>query len=89
MRYIIPQKMSNSGSIHDIASDHYDRIISGRGRYAVVLASYYGGEGYSTHLTSDAACKRASKLGRKGYSYQIIDQNGNTYTNVYGKLVKD
>ena len=61
----IPQKMSNSGSIHDIASDQFDRrIVFGKGcKYAVILASYYGGKGYTTHKTEAAAVRayRATK----------------------------
>ena len=51
--HIIPQKMSNTGSIHDIASDNFDRDIKfpAGAKYAVVLASYYGGKGYTMHKT--------------------------------------
>lgn len=79
MRYTIPQKMSGTGSIHDIASDNFDREISGRGNYAVVKASYYGGKGYTTHTTAEAAARQAQKLGKEGYSYTIIDGDGNEY----------
>jgi len=54
MKYTIPQKMSGTGSIHDLASEHWDRVIAGRGKYAVVLASFYGGKGYTTHETAAA-----------------------------------
>lgn len=81
--YTIPQKMSNTGSIHDIASDMFDRdIVFAPGcKYAVVLASYYGGKGYTTHRTAEAAI-RASRS-RKDYSHEIIDTEGNYY-HVYG-----
>ena len=41
----IAQKMSNTGSIHDLASDQFAREIKFRGtaKFAVVLAAYYGG----------------------------------------------
>jgi len=86
MRYTIPQKMSGTGSIHDIASENFDRVIAGRGKYAVVLASYYGGKGYTTHGTPEAAARQAGKISREGFSYKIIDEDGNEYTNYYGEL---
>lgn len=74
--YTIPQKMSNSGSIHDIASDMYDRdIVFAPGcKYAVVLASYYGGKGYTTHRTEGAAI--AASRRQADYSHCIIDTDG-------------
>lgn len=86
MKYIIRQKQSNTGSIHDIASDQFDRIIDGRGKYAVVLAAYYGGKGYSTHETAEATIKAAREVAKQGYSYQIIDENGNTY-GIYNEVL--
>lgn len=75
--YIIPQKTSGTGSIHDMASDTADReIIFAPGcKFAVVLASYYGGKGYTTHKTEKAAIKASRKIG--GYSHCIIDVAGN------------
>jgi len=80
--YTIEQKMSNSGSIHDIASDMYDREIKFRSgaEYAVVLASYYGGKGYTTHETEIAAINQARKL--SGYSFEIIDSDGTQYADM-------
>ena len=77
--YTIPQKMSGTGSIHDIASENFDReIVFAPGcTYAVVLASYYGGKGYTTHKTAAAAIA-ASKANRE-YSHQILDAAGNIY----------
>ena len=74
--YTIPAKMSNTGSIHDIATDTGDRVIRfGAGcKYAVIRASYYGGRGYTTHR-SDAAAIAASKAQRE-YSHIIINQRG-------------
>ena len=84
--YTIPQKQSNSGSIHDIASDTHDREIVFRGdaKYAVVLASYYGG-GYTTHTTEEATVKAARKV--RAYSHTILDADGNEYMEYYGELV--
>lgn len=81
--YTIPQKMSNSGSIHDIASDMFDRdIVFAPGCvYAVVLASYYGGKGYTTHKTEETAI--AASRRNSDYSHLIIDAEGNEYV-VYG-----
>lgn len=76
--YTIPQKMINSGSIHDIASDMFDREIRfPKGSlYAVVDASYYGGKGYTTHRTAQAAAKKSAASGCAGC---IIDTEGTVY----------
>ena len=76
----IPKKMSNSGSVYDIASDLFDReIIFAPGcKYAVVISSYYGGKGYTTHRTPEAAI-RASRGYWRGYSHTILDIDGNLY----------
>ncbi len=76
--YTIPAKSSNSGSIHDIAAE-CDRVIRfGKDcKFAVVLASYYGGKGYTTHKTEGAAIAASKKAGN--YSHQIIDAEGNEY----------
>jgi hypothetical protein len=85
--YTIPQKMSGSGSIHDIASDMYGRdIVFGPGcKYAVVLASYYGGKGYTTHRSESAAI--AASRRNSDYSHDIIDTNGNKYAVCGDELV--
>jgi phage protein U len=86
MKYIIKKKQSNTGSIHDLASDQRDRVIEGRGKYAVVLAAYYGGKGYTTHETAEATIKAARQVAKQGYSYQIIDENGSTY-GIYNEVL--
>lgn len=85
--YTIPQKMSGTGTIHDIASDMHDRdIVFAPGcNYAVVLASYYGGKGYTTHKTEQTAI--AASVRNKDYSHEIIDQDGNTYYVEYDRLI--
>lgn len=77
--YTIEQKMSNTGSIHDIASDTRSReiVFVNGAQYAVVLAAYYGGRGYSTHRTESAAAK-AAKL-NTSYSLTVIDRAGREY----------
>ena len=81
----IPQKRSSTGSIHDIASDSYDRIIKFRKgcHYAVILSSYYG-DSYRTYQTADALI--ADKNYRGDYSCSIIDSCGNTYDINYDRL---
>lgn len=79
MKFIIEKKMSGTGSIHDLASENFDRVISGRGQYAVVLAAYYGGKGYTTHTSENTAIRAAKRQSKQGYSYQIIDGSGNKY----------
>ena len=71
---VIPQKMSGTGSIHDLASDLQDRRIKVKvGGYAVVLAAYYGG-GTTTHRSWEAALKQSHK--NREYSHAIIDFEG-------------
>lgn len=78
-KVIIPQKQSNTGSIHDIASQHYDREIKfpKGAKYAVVLSSYYGGKGYTTHATEQATIQADKR--QKEYSREIIGIDGYTY----------
>ena len=87
--YTIPRKMSNSGSIHDIASDQFDReIVFAAGcRYAVVLSSYYGGKGYTTHKTESATVAASNR--NREYSHQIIDAAGDRYFVNGPELVKE
>ncbi len=80
--HTIPQKMSGTGSIHDLASEHYDRDIKfpEGAIYAVVLADYYGGRGYTTHKTAGAAIKSSKSSNQHNdYSHAIIDIDGNSY----------
>ena len=83
---LLNQKMSNVGSIHDIESDMFEREIqfpSGC-KYAVILAAYYGGKGYTTHRTKETTIKKS--IADRKYSHQILDYDGNHYDNVYGEL---
>ena len=77
-RLIIKKKESNSGSIHDIRSTHYDRVIKFKANelYAVVLASYYGGNIYTTHRSETAAVMVS---GRLESSHKIIDADGEEF----------
>jgi hypothetical protein len=87
--FTIEQKMPGTGSIHDIASDRYDRdIVFAPGcRYAVVFAGYYGGNIYTTHRTPLAAIKKSNRLAGK-WSHKIIDTVGNEYLTDGFHLVK-
>ena len=78
-KVIIPQKMSGTGSIHDVASEHGDREIKfpKGAKYAVVLSSYYGGKGYTTHASESATIQADRR--RREYSRQIIGIDGWTY----------
>jgi hypothetical protein len=80
MTYItIEQKMSNTGSIYDIASDNYDRIIKmgNTFKFAVVLPSYYG-DVSSRHKTVFTAIAKVKQLSRDGYQgATILDRAGN------------
>lgn len=92
--YTIPAKMSNSGSIHDIADTTDRNIIFGKGCvFAVVLSSYYGGKGYTTHKNESSAIAVSRKLDKNDFSHAIIDVDGNSY-NIHpdywtNKLVKN
>lgn len=84
----IAQKQSNSGSIHDISSDRFERTIKFcNKKFAVVLASYYGGKGYTVHSTAELAIEQARKNRAMGYSQQIIDAAGNYYDRHGGELL--
>ena len=80
--YTITQKMSGTGSIHDVASDQFDRDIKfGKdATYAVVRAAYYGGKGYTTHKTAESAIAQSRKESKANYSHTIIDVDGNEYS---------
>lgn len=86
--YTIEQKQSGTGTIHDIASEMFDRdIVFAPGcKYAVVKAAYYGGKGYTTHKTQSAAAAMSAKL--KDVSHSIIDADGVEYYAQYDALVK-
>lgn len=76
--YIIPQKQSNSGSIHDIASDMRAREIRvpDNATHIIILSSYYGGKGYTTHTDAEAAAKKCKALRKDGTSYQVFSAEG-------------
>lgn len=76
--YTIDSKPSGTGSIHDIAGDVSRDIIVAPGcKFAVVLAAYYGGKGYTTHRTEAAAIAASRRV--RDYSHEIIDTTGQRY----------
>ncbi len=84
--YTIKQRESGTGSIHDISSDLYDRDICfpTKTKYAVVMAAYYGGRGYTTYKTGAATIAASNQ--NIEYSHQIIDSDGNLYAVNYDRL---
>ena len=68
-------------NIHDTHCEHYDRdiVFQAGCEYAVVLASYYGSKGYTTHKTVENTIKQAKRTKNAGYSCIIIDLLGNVY----------
>lgn len=85
----IPQKTSGTGNIHDLASDQYDRDIKfpKNSKFAVIKSSYYGGKGYTTHKTFNAALNASNS--NRDYSCQILDVDGNRYNENGGKIWGD
>lgn len=75
----IPKRMSNTGSSHSLASEHFARGIKFKKGciYAFVNVAFYGG--YKTFKTAEAAAKYASRCKTEG---RIIDCNGNLYFSV-------
>ena len=74
----IPQKMSNTGSIYDLASDNYAIVINLGKQYAYAVGgpSYYN-LGWTRHKTESAAIRQAAKLQKSGYNgIRVIDVHG-------------
>lgn len=81
---------SESGSIYDIADQNCDRDIMfpENAKYAVILPSYYGGRGYTTHRTRDAAISQYQKLINGEYKGIVfMDSDGHEYELNYNRLV--
>jgi hypothetical protein len=74
--YTINQKQSNSGTIHDIASDQFNRVINfpKNAVYALVLPSYFGNQ-YTTAKTVEAIIAKS----QKEPDGIIIDVDGKQY----------
>jgi hypothetical protein len=81
MKIVIPQKMSGTGSIHDVNSDQFDIEIALRNgcKFAVGVAAYYNVD-WTTHKTMETARRRASALSALGYTPYILSaEDGRTY----------
>lgn len=72
----IPAKMSGTGTIHDTASQHFDRdiVFEDGAKYAIVLAAYYGNNIYYLAKDGYEAVEIAER--EKEYSHVIIDSDG-------------
>lgn len=77
----VPKKPSGTRTIHDIASEHFDRDICFRKgtKYAVIDAAYYGGKGYKTFKSNFAAARFSCN---HNLSHTIIDDEGNIYHSI-------
>ncbi len=80
IKVIIPKKPKGTCLPDDIASDEKERVIEGRGKYAVVLAARFTGAGFETHTSEKATIALARRMRRQGCACEIIDQNGNILT---------
>ena len=74
---IIKQKQSGTGSIHDLASEHYDRVIvmKPNTKYIVILPAYFG-DLYSVHAMRMAAIRAYQSLKLGGYPPTILSRDG-------------
>lgn len=75
--FIIEQKMSNSGSIYDLASDTHHRLLKIRGNTAffIVFPAYYS-LAVRQFKTEHAAVAEYHKLIKKGYSFKVFNADG-------------
>ncbi|HWI50119.1 MAG TPA: hypothetical protein VNU45_18060 [Rummeliibacillus sp.] len=76
---IIKQKQSNSGSIYDLASDMFDRVISLNRdhKYIVIVPAYYNMSS-TRHKSEYQAGQAKDRLVRQGYEAVIVlDREGN------------
>jgi len=81
MKIIIKQKTSGTGTIYDIESSEFDRVIDmgDAYKYAVVTASHYN-MAATRHKKMSNAVKSSQKLMREGYTgVTIIDTNNRMY----------
>ncbi|KKM00299.1 hypothetical protein LCGC14_1805840 [marine sediment metagenome] len=88
MMITINQKMSGTGSIHDLSSDQYERRIDMRADYcyAVVLPAYYG-DHCTRHRTIGAALSEFGKQRRAGFDPSLLCRSGKSlHVNYWGDL---
>ena len=74
----LESKMSNSGSVYDLAAQGRDITINfgASGQYCVIAPAFYNMRP-SVHRSADAAVKKAKSL--SAYGPTIISRNGDTY----------
>jgi hypothetical protein len=78
MDIVIEQKMSGTGTIYDLASEHYDRKIrvGSAYNYAVVLPAYYNAAP-TRHKTEEAAIRAYNRLKQMNYAgIAILSRDG-------------
>jgi len=74
--YTIKKKVSGTGSIYDIASEHYDRVIKFRkGEIFALIEPSYFSDGYTAACSEQAIIKKY----RKSDYGIIINCDGNQY----------
>ena len=84
---VISQKGTGTGTIHDIQSEHYDRIVffEDDHAYAIVLADHYNDDDDRTYKTAQDVIDASSEL--SSYSHMILDDRGNTYVSIDNRLM--
>jgi hypothetical protein len=87
--YTIPQKLSGTGTIYDLASDQMSREImfNDNAQFAIVLAAYYGHGENIYFLANDEEEAVEISDRESDYSHAIIDLDGNHYE-IYGNKLR-
>ena len=75
VKFIIPAKMSGTGTIHDYESEHYDREVefADGAQYALVFAAYYNRE--TLYFWNDGDAAEALKE-HEDYTCCLTDTQG-------------
>ena len=85
--YTIKQKESGTGTIHDLASEHFDRVIEfNEGeKFAVLTPAYYGASYscWNPNLEFQEMCNEY----KSHDANVVIDRHGNQYVLIYGELI--
>lgn len=76
-KFIISKKTDGTGSIHDLASEHFDRVIKVKANYNyfLVFAAYYG-RGSLFFTSEDRLIKEYKRLNEMGYSFKVFNADG-------------
>lgn len=80
-KFIISKKAEGTGSILDLASEHFDRVIRVKSNYNyfIVFAAYYG-RGSLFFTSEDRLSKEYKRLNDLGYSFRVFNANGQALT---------